>query len=60
MANALKLQPLALNNFNKLSYSNQKEYVLWILTAKLEKTRINRLAKLIEKLLNNKKNPSEK
>jgi hypothetical protein len=51
---------LALDNYQKLSYSNQKEYVLWILTAKQEKTRTDRLTKMIEKLLAGKKNPSEK
>jgi len=51
---------LALNNYQKLSYSNRKEYVLWILTAKQEKTRTDRLTKMMEKLLAGKKNPSEK
>ena len=50
----------ALANYEKLSYSNRKEYVLWILTAKQEKTRNERLAKLVEKLLAGKKNPSDK
>lgn len=50
----------ALFNYEKLSYSNRKEYVLWILTAKQEKTRSERLIKLIEKLDAGKKNPSEK
>jgi uncharacterized protein YdeI (YjbR/CyaY-like superfamily) len=34
--------------------------VLWILTAKLEKTRADRLVKMIEKLVAGKKNPAEK
>lgn len=50
----------AFNNFQKLSYSNQKEYVLWILTAKQEKTRTERLTKMVEKLSAGKKNPSDK
>jgi hypothetical protein len=50
----------ALANYEKLSYSNRKEYVLWILTAKQEKTKEERLVKLIEKLVEGKKNPSEK
>jgi hypothetical protein len=50
----------ALANYEKLSYSNRKEYVLWILTAKQEKTRNERLVKLVEKLLAGKKNPSDK
>lgn len=47
-------------NFEKLSYSNRKEYILWILTAKQEKTRNERLIKLVNKLEAGKKNPSEK
>ena len=50
----------ALANYEKLSYSNRKEYVLWILTAKQEKTKAERLVKLVEKLQAGKKNPSEK
>ena len=50
----------ALANYEKLSYSNRKEYVLWILTAKQEKTREERLVKLVEKLKAGKKNPAEK
>lgn len=46
--------------FNQLAYSHRKEYVLWILTAKQEKTRINRVEKTIEMLLNQKKNPADK
>jgi hypothetical protein len=50
----------ALSFYEQLSYSNKKEYVLWILTAKQEKTRIKRLVKLVEKLVAGKKNPAEK
>jgi hypothetical protein len=57
---ALTANPLAMNNYEKLSYSNKKEYVLWIVTAKQEKTRSERLTKMVEKLLNGKKDPSEK
>ncbi|MDT3404885.1 YdeI/OmpD-associated family protein [Mucilaginibacter terrae] len=57
---ALQQHPLALTNYDKLSYSNRKEYVLWIVTAKQEKTRTERLAKMVDKLLNGKKNPSDK
>jgi hypothetical protein len=56
----LQRSPQALANYEKLSYSNRKEYVLWILTAKQEKTRSERLVKLVEKLVDGKKNPSEK
>ncbi|MGZ3755048.1 MAG: YdeI/OmpD-associated family protein [Mucilaginibacter sp.] len=56
----LSQTPQALAFYEQLSYSNRKEYVLWILTAKQEKTRQERLTKTIEKLLAGKKNPTEK
>jgi len=56
----LQKTPQALANYEKLSYSNRKEYVLWILTAKQEKTREERLIKMVEKLEAGKKNPSDK
>lgn len=52
--------PQAASFFQGLAYSHQKEYVLWILTAKQEKTRTNRLLKTIEMLQVGKKNPTEK
>jgi hypothetical protein len=60
IAEVLQQTTVALNFYQQLSYSNKKEYVLWILTAKQEKTRDERLAKMIKKLLAGKKNPSEK
>ncbi|MES2808997.1 MAG: YdeI/OmpD-associated family protein [Bacteroidota bacterium] len=57
---ALKHKPAAMDFYHNLSYSNKKEYVLWILTAKQDKTRDERLVKLVEKLSAGKKNPSEK
>lgn len=57
---ALSLHAIANNFYEQLSYSNRKEYVLWILTAKQEKTRTDRINKTVEKLLMGKKNPSEK
>jgi len=56
----LQQNPQAMAFYQQLSYSNRKEYVLWILTAKQEKTRNERLSKMIEKLTAGKKNPSEK
>ena len=56
----LELNPKALNYFNQLSYSNKKEYVLWVLTAKQEKTRLSRIDQTLEMLLASKKNPSDK
>jgi hypothetical protein len=57
---ALELHSTALHFYQQLSYSNRKEYVLWALTAKQEKTRLERIQKTVEKLLSGKKNPSEK
>lgn len=56
----LESQPKALDYFDQLAYSHRKECVLWLLSAKQEKTRISRLEKTVEMLLNNKKNPSDK
>jgi hypothetical protein len=57
---ALERQPEALSYFQSLAYSHKKEYLLWILTAKQEKTMQDRLTKMAEMLLNKKKNPSDK
>ncbi|WP_316821952.1 YdeI/OmpD-associated family protein [Pedobacter gandavensis] len=57
---ALKQHPKALEYFLTLAYSHKKEYVLWILTAKQDKTRIVRIEKTIEMLLSGKKNPTAK
>jgi len=56
----LQQTPLALSFYQQLSYTNKKEYLLWILTAKQQKTREERLSKLVDKLLTGKKNPAEK
>lgn len=56
----LKKNRKALECFESLSFTNKKEYVAWITTAKKAETRQNRLAASIEKLLSGKKNPSEK
>jgi hypothetical protein len=56
----LEQQPGALAWFQQLAYSNKKEYLLWILTAKQDKTRQDRLTKMITMLLDKKKNPSDK
>ncbi|NHA03944.1 YdeI/OmpD-associated family protein [Mucilaginibacter sp. HC2] len=56
----LEQHPGVLNWFQQLAYSHKKEYVLWILSAKQEKTRQDRLAKMVEMLLAKKKNPSDK
>jgi hypothetical protein len=56
----LEADPGALAYFNQLAYSHRKEYVLWVLSAKQEKTRVSRIEKSLTLLLTNKKNPSEK
>lgn len=43
--------------FNTLSFTNKKEYVEWIVTAKKEETRIQRVKETIEKLGKEWKNP---
>lgn len=60
MQQVLADQPAAMEFYQKLSYSNKKEYVIWILSAKQEKTKNERLVKLVEKLSAGKKNPAEK
>jgi hypothetical protein len=55
-----KQHPRAHQYFDQLSYSNKKEYLLWILSAKQEKTRAERLVKMGEKLSAGKKNPAQK
>ncbi|SDD90894.1 Bacteriocin-protection, YdeI or OmpD-Associated [Mucilaginibacter pineti] len=57
---ALEQQPGVLTWFQQLAYSHKKEYVLWILTAKQQKTREDRLAKMVQMLIEKKKNPSDK
>lgn len=60
MKEVLEQSPNALAYYQTLSFTNKKEYLVWILSAKQEKTKTERLAKLVEKLSARKKNPSEK
>lgn len=53
----LKTEPELLNFFNGLSYTHRKEYVRWIIEAKKEETRKNRLVKAIGLLRKNIKTP---
>ena len=46
--------------FDGLSYTNRKEYMVWITSAKKEETRQKRLEQFIEKLQEGKKNPTMK
>lgn len=50
----------AKNFFEALSFTNRKEYALWISTAKRPETKEKRLNDTLVKLLSGKKNPSEK
>ena len=43
--------------FNALSFTNKKEYIEWIITAKREETRNERIKGTIERLAKNWKNP---
>lgn len=57
---ALAHEPVAMATYEKLAWSHRKEYVVWILSAKQEQTKANRISKMIEMLSVGKKNPSEK
>lgn len=46
--------------FDTLSFTNKKEYVVWITGAKKEETKLARLEATIEKLNSGRKNPSDK
>jgi len=52
---AFKAEKEAKAFFNKLSYTHQREYVMWINEAKREETRQNRIVKAIEMLKEGKK-----
>lgn len=57
LAALLKKNKKAETFFNSLSFTNRKEYVEWIVTAKQEATRITRLEGTLERLLKEWKNP---
>jgi hypothetical protein len=57
---ALKESREAFKFFENLSFTNKREYVEWIITAKKEETKVKRLVSIIEKLKTGKRNPSEK
>lgn len=60
LAAILATKPESLDFFNKLAYSHRKEYIVWVLSAKQEQTRNNRVSKTLKMLLAGKKNPSDK
>lgn len=57
---ALQAEPAAYQTYEKLAWSHRKEYIMWIVGAKQQKTRDARLEKMVEMLLKGKKNPAEK
>jgi len=56
----LSKHPEARAFFDSLSFTNRKEYVVWIVEAKKSETRANRVQGALEKMVSKKKNPSEK
>jgi hypothetical protein len=57
---ALTANKSAQQFFHSLSFTNRKEYVEWVVSAKREETRMERVKKTIDKLDNGLKNPSDK
>jgi hypothetical protein len=57
LAAALKKNKAEAAYFNSLSFSNKREYVEWIITAKREETRAERIKGTIERLGKQWKNP---
>ena len=57
LAISLKKNKKASDFFNTLSFTNKKEYIEWIVTAKREETRNERLTGTIERLNKQWKNP---
>jgi hypothetical protein len=60
LAAALKKNKKESEFFNSLSFSNKKEYVEWIVTAKREETKNERIKGTIEKLGKGWKNPTNR
>jgi hypothetical protein len=46
--------------YDSLSFTNRKEYAVWISSAKKQETRDKRLTETIKKLLEGRKNPTDK
>ncbi len=60
IAATLKKNKRALQRFESLSFTDRKEYVLWVVSARRDTTRADRVKKAIAKLVAGKKNPAEK
>jgi uncharacterized protein YdeI (YjbR/CyaY-like superfamily) len=56
----LRRSKIASHFFEELSFTDKKEYVTWITSAKKEETRSRRLELAIDKLIAGKKNPAAK
>ena len=59
-ARELQRSKAASHFFDKLSFTDKKEWVVWITSAKKEETRSRRLESAIDKLIAGKKNPAAK
>ena len=59
-ATALQASPTEKAFFETLSFTNKKEYVEWIVSAKREETRITRVKESIERLGKGWKNPANR
>jgi hypothetical protein len=57
LAIALKKNKKEADFFNSLSFTNKKEYIEWIITAKKDETRVERVRGTMERLVNQWKNP---
>jgi hypothetical protein len=57
---ALARNKKALAFFNTLSFTNKKEFAVWVASAKREETKQKRIDETIKKLLEHKKNPFQK
>ena len=57
---ALQKEEKLLAYFNSLAFSHKKEYIEWIVEAKKEETRTNRVAGTIERLKKGWKNPANR
>jgi len=60
LAAVLSKHPEGKAFFDGLSFTNRREYVTWIVEAKKSETRTKRVTSALEKIMSNKKNPSEK
>ena len=60
LKNLLAKNSKAKSIYDSLSFTNRKEYAVWISSARKDETKANRLKQIVPKLLSGKKNPSDK